>query len=123
MAAKQKGTIPGEALSGSSGDSSATGSTHVYVDVQCQTPKPGQDRPSPHLFDDGIERRDPFELASEELVDGAIRLTARELCDGESGRGSGSPSSRRDRASADEHDTLEDIQPFERTTSYPWGRR
>lgn len=66
---------------------------------------------------------DPWDLSQEEQVDGAIRLTSRELCDAEDGRGSGCPSSRRDRSSYDEHDDMSDIQPFERTTAYPWGRR
>ncbi len=67
---------------------------------------------------------DPWDMSAEEQADGAIRLTARELVDGEGGSGYGVPSRfGRDRAGADDMDDRGDLQPFTPTTRFPWEPR
>ncbi len=65
---------------------------------------------------------DPWDMSDEEQADQTIRLTARELVDGEGGSGYGVPSRfGRDRAGTDDMDDRGDLQPFTPTTRYPWG--
>jgi hypothetical protein len=64
---------------------------------------------------------DPWDSRAEEQIEETIRLTSREMCDGESGRGSGCPSLKGDRGGYGEHDDTSDIEAHERTTTYPWG--
>lgn len=66
---------------------------------------------------------DPWDLSQEEQTDGALRLTLREMVQGEGGAGAGAPSRWRDRGEYDARDDKSDLEAHERTTSYPWGHR